>query len=366
MKPNLFFIIPYLTKGGAQRVVSNLSNYFSTKDFAVTIFVINQCEIGYHLNDGIKVVFLNNRQDRENILHRVYFALSIFFKLFFNILTKSPKHLIAFTTSANMWTAILGNLLNVPYIVSERTVPDRTINAFHPFIGKIVCWLYKRATAIVVPSKGMVAELRKNKYLTNADNIHVIRNPVSVFRDPSGVSVHPRPFILAVGRLHYVKGFDMLIDSYNDLKNNELDLIILGDGVEREKLTKQISDLGLNDSIFLVGRKENVQDYYDQCELFVLSSRNEGYPNVLIEAMNAGCASIAVDCVTGPSEIIENEVNGILIENGNKVLLTQTMKSVLADPELKETISTNAKLIGAANSMEALAHEWERLIDNHA
>jgi len=365
MKPKLFFVIPFLTKGGAQRVVCNLSNYFNNKNYLVTIFVLNQCEIGYHLDGGVKVVFLNHRKGRENIVYRVFFAFSIFFKLFYHIAKSSPKHIISFTTTANLWTGILSTILQIPYIVSERTVPERTINAYSPIASKIVCWLYKNATAIVVPSKGMVAELRKNKNLLHANNIHVIRNPVSIFKDPSGVSVHPKPFILAVGRLHYVKGFDLLIDSYNDLKINNLDLIILGDGTVREKLTKQISSLGLTNSVILVGRKENVQDYYDQCELFVLSSRNEGYPNVLIEAMNAGCASIAVDCVTGPSEIIENKVNGILIENGNKVVLTKAIRELLADETLKETISKNARKIGEANSMEALAQDWEKLIKNH-
>jgi len=363
MNPKLFFVIPFLTKGGAQRVVCNLSNYFNNKNYRVTIFVLNQCEIGYHLDAGVKVVFLNHRKGRENIFYRIFFAVSIFFKLFYHIVKSQPKHIISFTTTANLWTGILSTILRIPYIVSERTVPERTINAYNPIAGKIVCWLYKKATAIVVPSKGMVAELRKNKNLVDTSNIHVIRNPVSIFKDPSNVSVHPKPFILAVGRLHFVKGFDLLINSYNDLKTNDLDLIILGDGTEREKLAKQISSLGLNNSVFLVGRKENVQDYYDQCELFVLSSRNEGYPNVLIEAMNAGCASIAFDCVTGPSEIIENKINGLLIDNGNKALLTQAMRELLADENLKETISKKARLIGEANSMEALALEWEKLIN---
>ena len=96
--------------------------------------------------------------------------------------------------------------------------------------------------------------------------------------------------------------------------------------------------------------------------LFVLSSRNEGYPNVLIEAMSAGCACIAFDCETGPSDIIKHGVNGMLVENGNIESLTKAIDLLSSDILLKESLALNATSIGAANSIEEIAQQWEELI----
>jgi len=369
-KQNIVFITPNLVRGGAQRVVCSLGNYFDDNNYNVSLLVLGQGlrkgeTIAYPINKDVKIYILSDRDGRYSLFYRVYFALALFFKLLYYFVKLSPSHVISFTTAANIWTGIIAKILNIPYIVSERTVPDRTINLFHPIKSKLVCWLYKTSKAIVVPSEGMKDELLKIKNLTDAKNIIVIRNPVSTFNSLSSTPVHHKPFILAVGRLHFVKGFDLLIDAFSELKNKDIDLLFVGEGDEREKLQKQISSLGLNNSVFLIGKKDNMQDYYNQGKLFVLSSRNEGYPNVLIEAMSFGGVCIAVDCVTGPSEIIKNEINGMLIANNNKMILAETIDKVLADNILMSKVSTEAKLIGEANSMNAIANMWKKLIINH-
>ncbi|MDB5119318.1 MAG: group 1 glycosyl transferase [Sphingobacteriales bacterium] len=369
-KQKIFFITPNLVKGGAQRVVCSLSNYFDDHNFSVGMIVLGQGikageEIAYPINKDVNTFILSDRDGRYSVFYRLYFAFSMLFKFFYYIIKYSPSHIISFTTAANIWTGVVAKILGIPYIVSERTIPDRTINKFHPIKSKIVCWLYKKSSAIVVPSKGLKDELLKNKNLQDAKNLKVIRNPVTTFKTLSGIPVHYKPFILAVGRLHFVKGFDLLINAYNELKINDIDLIIVGDGEEREKLQKQISSLGLNNSVFLVGKKDNMQDYYSQSKLFVLSSRNEGYPNVLIEAMSFGCVSVAVDCITGPSEIIENGINGMLIENGNVSLLSKTMAALLQDDVLRANMSVEARRIGEANSMSAISSMWKSLIIQH-
>ena len=112
----------------------------------------------------------------------------------------------------------------------------------------------------------------------------------------------------------------------------------------------------------LIGSKENLQDYYQQAELFVLPSRNEGYPNALIEAMSMGCPCIAMDCEFGPAEIIENRKNGILVEDRNINMLAASMSEVLNDAVFKNRLSKGGKLIGKTNSQEAITSKWQDLI----
>lgn len=361
MKFKIFFIIPYLTKGGAQRVVTNLSNHFINKDISVFILILNDCEIGYSLDPRIKVIHIIKGRN-TNILHRLYNTARTFRKLYSLVSKESPDCVVSFITSANMWTGFICNLLKVPYFVSERTVTTRTLDTYNSFNKRIVQFFYRKSKRIVVPSIGIGAELMQKH---NLNNVTVIKNPVTPFSPLTNQIVHNRPFILAVGRLNYVKGFDLLIEAFSMIESKEIDLIVVGEGKDRNRLMGIIDKKGLSGSVFLPGKKANMQDYYDQCDIFVLSSRNEGYPNVLIEAMSAGCAAIAFDCETGPSEIINNGVNGLLISNGDTKMLADAIDLLMTDQPLKARISREAKLIGQSNSMDDIADEWENLLVNH-
>lgn len=362
MKSKIFFIIPYLIKGGAQRVVCNLSNYLIQNNYSVTIIVLNDCEVGYPLEDGINVVHLFKERRSKSMFSRIAHTVNTFNKILSLCLKESPTHLVGFTTSANMWAGIIGSILRIPFIVSERTVPSRTIGQFNPLVKRFVHYLYKNASSVVSPSEGIQRQLQQISTLKDLDNYHIIKNPVTVFNPVTDVRVHHKPFILAVGRLQDVKGFDLLIEAFSNIESKSMDLIIVGDGPSRESLTDLIQKLNLTDSVYLPGRKNNMQDYYNQCEIFVLSSRNEGYPNVLIEAMSAGCACIAFDCETGPSDIIIDGVNGLLVENGNVERLTNSINLLSRDASLKEKLASNATSIGSANSIEDIAQQWEELI----
>ncbi|MNY25386.1 putative poly(glycerol-phosphate) alpha-glucosyltransferase [compost metagenome] len=114
--------------------------------------------------------------------------------------------------------------------------------------------------------------------------------------------------------------------------------------------------------MILAGAKDDLQDYYNQAELFVLPSRNEGYPNALIEAMSNGCPCVAVDCEFGPAEIIEDGQNGILVPKDNVPALTKAMFNVLFDLNLKRKLRNEARLISQTNSLKVISDKWEELI----
>ncbi len=365
MKPKVFILTPSLSKGGAERVVSILVNNLSKKGYNVSLVMLNYSELGYAIATDVEIVYLNKSKRNKNILSRIYLAIVTFTKLISLINRSSPNYLISFTTTANLWTGIACSIFRIPYIVSERTTPERTIHKYHPLLKKLIFQLYKRSKAVVVPSEGIMLNLKKNKKFNGLHNYVIIHNPVTPFNNFSRERVHPRKFILSMGRLHHVKGFDRLIDAFSKIKAKNIDLLILGDGPEKESLIQQINDLSLTERVFLVGAKDNVQDYYKQCEIFVLTSRNEGYPNVLIEAMSAGCASIALDCDFGPREIIEQGENGLLVPNNDIMLLAQAIDVVLADPALKEKLAANAINVGITNSTNTVISKWEELIPEY-
>lgn len=226
--------------------------------------------------------------------------------------------------------------------------------------------IYRNSKAIVVPANGIADCIRRNDSYKNLNNFKLIRNPINVFPEPSNNKVNDKRFILGVGRLSFVKGFDILIEAYHKIEDGNIDLIIAGGGEEYDNLNRLIEKLDLTNRVKLIGAKDNLQDYYNQAELFVLPSRNEGYPNALIEAMSFGCACVAVDCEFGPSEIIENKKNGILVEKSNVTELVSAIDNILMDSDLRREIARNAQQIKQTNSVKNISTNWSDLILNTA
>lgn len=364
-KPVLFFIIPSLKGGGAERVIISLANYFNKNNFQSVLISLNNDVPAYEIEDGVKVFYLTDRQ-KSRMVYRMYHIAETFYKLIKLLRTEKPVCTLSFITSANIWAGITCWLTRIPYIVSERTSPDRSVISFNYLHKHLALNLYKRAAAVVVSAKGVEDCLLKDKDFKALNNIKRITNAVTIFQSPSDEKVHHRRFILGVGRLAYVKGFDILIEAYAKSGLTDVDLIIIGDGEERANLVCQIFNLGLRERVLLPGSRNNLQDYYSQAEMFVLPSRNEGYPNALVEAMSFGCPSIAVDCNFGPSEIIINGENGILVKRASISGLADAMQRMAGDEALKTNLGNQARVISQTNHPDKILGEWEILMKKHA
>lgn len=362
MEKKLFFVINNLHSGGAERVLSILANEFSKQGLSVFILCLNEAEPGYQISPHVKMINLLRKREKENTFNRIKYASLIFLRLSRLLIKEKPTCVISFMTTANLWTGLACSLINIPFIVSERTTPDHTIHSFNFFLKRISYIIYKKSKAVVIPAKGIEDCIKNHKFFKGLNNFKIIRNPLNVFRAPSATPVNTKKFILGVGRLSFIKGFDQLIEAFSKIKTDEVDLLIVGGGNEYDTLSNQIENLGIQNRVKLVGPKDNLQDYYNQAELFVLPSRNEGYPNALIEAMSFGCPCIAMNCEFGPSEIIENEANGILIEANNIGKLTSAIDNLLADESLRIKVARNAQLINQINSIENILPKWKDLI----
>jgi len=362
MDTKICFVINSLEGGGAERVISNLANHFSGKSFSVTVICLNTAKVKYHINSEVKIVNLVERKDHQNLFNRVRYGFLTFYRLLALLKKEKPSCTICFMTSANIWAGLCCVILGLPYLVSERTALESTLRHYNRFVQWFVFQIYRKSKAVVLPAFGMFKGFKRIKQFENLDNFKTIHNPIHRFVSPDLTAVNNKPFILSVGRLSYEKGFDLLINAYSKLGSPDVDLLISGEGPERESLEKQIHQLNLTGKVKLIGFKTNLQDYYSQAEVFVLSSRNEGYPNGLVEAMGMGCACVAVDCDFGPSEIINDGINGLLVDQKDIDSLSLAIDKILNNRFLRNELSEKARMINETNSIEKISANWEQLI----
>lgn len=226
---------------------------------------------------------------------------------------------------------------------SSRTTPLYAYPA-NPF--RKSWWLYRlmrkvtwRADALTCVSAEMAEQYRA----MSGDHRYVcVHNIVSTPRRRERMTepfAHPWfaegsiPTLVAAGGLLEVKGFDILLRSVALLRERRpVRLILLGEGPERDRLEKLTESLGLADCVLLEGEVENPLVYFARADAFVLSSRFEGMPNVLIEAMMAGCTPVATDCRTGPSEVITDGKTGYLVPVGDPEALAAAIERALISP----------------------------------
>ena len=341
------FVIYDLDKGGAERVVSLLSLELA-KEHDVKIIIFGH-QIKYQY--GGKIIFLNTPSNKNsflkglNIFKRVYKLKKVFKEEKFD-------EIFSFMESANFVTSLSG----YNAFLSIRTNPHR----FSSLTIYLMKKLYTRSNInkVICVSNEIARSL--NEY--EICHTKVIYNPLDfeLIQKLKKEKLHNfKNYIISVGRLHEVKNFDLLIRSFSKTKAKEqLKLLILGEGSQRKALERLIDTLDLKNKVILVGAVDNVYSYLYYSKIFILSSKFEGFPNTLIEALACNVPSISVDCPTGPKEIINHNENGVLVENENEKELTKAIDNLYFDMELQEKLKkTSLESIKNLN-IKDIAQQW--------
>ena len=187
---------------------------------------------------------------------------------------------------------------------------------------------------------------------------------------PNGIPVHPdvpdtgrAPIVVAAGRLTRQKGFDLLIEAFAQVHewHPEWQLHIFGHGRLRPKLTAQIEERGLDGVVRLRGLTRSLDAELSRASIFVLSSRKEGLPMVLLEAMSTGLPAVSFDCPTGPAEVVEHGVNGLLVPAQDVAGLAAALSRLIENRSEREEMGRAARATAARYEMPAIADQWKDL-----
>ncbi len=170
--------------------------------------------------------------------------------------------------------------------------------------------------------------------------------------------------ILSVGRLDEHKGHSDLIRAFAKVRQTYRDwrLVIVGDGSLRQNLEVLCGELNLRDSVDFAGVSSNVEAWMESAGIFVLSSRSEGFPNVLIEAMAMGAPVISADCLHGPSEIITDNKDGRLVPVGDFEQLASAISDLIDSPALREQLSSRARMVRIRYDQDKIMALWENIL----
>ncbi len=323
-KTKIMFIMPSLSGGGAERVMLSLLKHINREKFdPILVLMKKDGRFLDSLPDGIRVIDLNSSSARYAI-----------FKIAKSIRATKPDIVFSTLGYLNLLIAIIRVFYSkkIKFIAREsNTVSIQNKEEKYP---KLFDWLYKSVynnfDQIITQSRYMRDDLIEN-YGIKKEKISVIYNPVDIEEiDKKSRQLDkcnlPKDKInlISVGRLVSQKGFDILIDTLKQL-DDRFYLTILGEGDDRDDLQKQIDSLGLNDKIKLSGFTNNPYLYMKRCNLFILSSRYEGLPNVVLEANACGKACVAFDMPGGTAEIIEEKKTGILVKKFEDISLADAI-----------------------------------------
>lgn len=353
----LVFVITSMVGGGAQRVLSILANYWAEKNWNVTIITLDSKEnISYFLNSRIHLIHTGISTSSASALLKIDNIKKI--KQFReNILSISPDIVISFIEQANVFTLAFMLFTKIKIIVSERV--DISQFSMGIFWSLLRSKFYLNAAAIVLQSKRISLSFE----LKFQDLIKIIPNPV-LKPKLDIIQNHNNKVqkIYTAGRLTFQKGYDLLFQAFALIKRSDIQLVILGDGPEKENLVNLAKELKIESRIIWKGWVSEPLKEMAKGDLFVLPSRFEGFPNALCEAMSIGLPSISFDCPSGPAEIIRNEENGILVPPENIEELVKAMQRLIGDSSLRRTLGENAKKITEELSIEKIAGLWEKVI----
>ena len=355
-------IIYSLTSGGAERVISSMANYWAAKGWRINLLTFDDGTDPpfYALDSQICHIPLGIAGYSPNSILGLLNNLARIQPLRTAIIKSKPNVVISFMHQTNELVLLATRWLNIPVIVSERNDPARqTISRIWTQLRQ---WTYPFADRIVVQTK------RAGNYFSTKlqERIIVIPNPVLLPPDEknlSGKRLGDRSLI-AMGRLVPQKGFDLLLEAMAKLKNSypEWRLTILGEGELRSQLESLRDELGLGDRVHLLGRVKNPDEFLQQADIFIMSSRFEGFPNALCEAMACGLAVISTDCPNGPREIIRDGVDGILVPNEDISALATAMERLMYDEKERRSLGDRAKKITESFGLEKMMSMWELLI----
>ncbi len=310
-KKHILIVVNSLSQGGAERVVSILLERYCHDNSYNVELVLLEDEIEYVLPKGVKVTVLSQLNNSDSSIKKTLSIPLLSYKLAQYTKKQNPDLLVSFLYRADFVNILASFISKKPVIVSERVNASSTYNnnSLNAKINKfLIKKLYPKASLIINVSEGTKQDLVEN-FSIEADKQVVIYNPYDIAKirklsqEESEISVEKQKTIVVVSRFRPIKNIEMILRAFATLKE-DAQLLIVGDGSEEKNLLSLCDELSISNRVLFVGAQENPYKYLAQASIYVSSSRSEGFPNAMVEAMICGCCVISTDCPSGPREIL--------------------------------------------------------------
>lgn len=323
-----------LTAGGSERVIVKLANTFARREHTVSVVIIRPImDYASELDSAVRLI---NLQAKRMAVGGLRFAQYI--------RKHNPHAILSTITRVNSWAIIAHRLSRSParLVVREASTPSQVARHLRTPKQRLeqlsFRYLYPKADAVVVPSRGVYRDIVC--WVPQLEQkLRVIYNPVideNLYLKSQQPVSHPwfdqktNPVILAVGRLIWDKGFEVLIKAFQQVRKAwNARLVILGEGEERGRLESLVQEYRLHEFVWMPGFDPNPFKYMRRADVFVLSSRREGLPNALIQAMACGCPAVSTKCPSGPDEILDGSRYGELVPVDDVEALAEAIGRVL-------------------------------------
>lgn len=353
------FVIPSLKSGGAERVLSTLANEISKQYRVVIITYVKHTPV-FPIEPRVKLVACqDNTTPSSNLLTALYANYTLTKKIKYHLKAENASLAIAFLTSTNILATIACKSLKIPVIISERNNPavEKT-----PFMWTKLRRLYYPKANFLVVQNTEIADFYKS-FIPPA-NLKVIKNPLSPKLLAERKKVDKEKIILNVGRLTHQKAQDLLIKAFATVHTPGWKLRIIGNGYRAEELKTLIAQLNLTAFVEILPATNRIDEQYNTASIFAFTSVYEGSPNALIEAMAFGLPCISTNCPTGPSELIQNGQNGLLIPMNHQKELEEHLQKLMKDERLRNLLGNEAAKSVKAFEATSISAQWMQLIDS--
>lgn len=357
IKPSEYKIVligDTLGEGGAERVQARLSILLNSRGVNVHhIIVRDVIEYNYAgtlYNLGLLKSTNNtllNRLQRFKVLKEYLDKNQFDFIIDFRVKNRFVQEFI-----------IANYIYKTPYIMSVRSY---ITEYYFPKNSLFAKFIYKKAYGIVTVSRAIE---EKVKTLYGYNNVSTIYNPIEIENDVEDLKLD-YPFIFGIGRMkNNIKQFDHLIEAYKNSisKRHNIKLLLAGEGDFKKELELLVEKENLIGDVLFLGQVDQPNTYFKKAFFTALTSKNEGFPNVLLESLVNATPVVAYDCKSGPNEIINDRHNGLLVKNQDISAFTIAINKMITDNDLYANCKVNAKSSVDKFTSDAIAEEWLKLL----